>query len=73
MKKLAAGAVIVLLLCFLFGSCSNSSDEYRKTLESGQQKYYSGDSMTKEEYNAVKNFNEWKSNQTPKTYNEWDK
>ena len=28
--------------------------------------------MTKEEYNAVKGFNEWKSKQGSKTYSDWD-
>ncbi len=28
--------------------------------------------MTREEYNAVKNFNEWKDKQCEKSYNDWD-
>ena len=65
--------LVVILLLACVGSCSSDSDdEYRKTLESGQQKYYSGQEMTREEYNAVKSFNKWKENQGPKTYSDWD-
>ena len=67
-------AIVIIVLIALFGSCSSSSkDDYRKTLESGQRKYYSGEKMTKEEYNAVKGFNKWKSNQGSKTYSDWSK
>ena len=65
-------AIVIIALLALFGSCSNSDDDYRNTLESGQRKYYSGEKMTKEEYNAVKGFNKWKSNQGSKTYSDWD-
>lgn len=66
-----------LLLAFsliaLLGLCTGCGDggDYRRTLESGQQKYLTGQPMTKQEYNAVKNFNNWKSNQGTKTYNQW--
>ena len=69
------GFWIVLVLVLLLGSCSNTSssrDSYRDTLERGQQKYYSGQKMTKEEYNAVKSFNKWKANQGEKSYSDWD-
>ena len=65
--------LIVLFILALLGSCSNYEDDYRDVLESGQQKYYSGQSMTKEEYNAVKNFNKWKANQGSKTYDDWNR
>ena len=67
--------VIVIIAILLLGSCAGSSsdDEYRKTLESGQRKYYTGEDMSREEYNAVKGFNEWKSKQGDKSYSEWDK
>ena len=67
--------IVVIVLLVLLGSCvgGNSDDEYRKTLESGQRKYYSGESMTRDEYNAVKGFNDWKSKQGEKSYSDWDK
>lgn len=43
-----------------------SDDEYRDTLNSGLEKYYFGDDMTKEEYAAVKGFNAWKDKQSEK-------
>ena len=61
------------LILILIGACSSDSDDdYRKTLESGRAKYYTGQEMTREEYNAVKSFNKWKSNQGTKTYSDWD-
>jgi len=61
---------IVLLLLALLGSCTDSN--YEETLERGREKYYTGQEMTKEEYNAVKGFNEWKFKQGEHTYSEWD-
>ena len=69
-RKLGAFILSIVMLTMLVG-CS-SDDDYRKTLEEGQRKYYSGEKMTKEEYNAVKGFNEWKSKQGSKTYSDWD-
>ncbi len=69
-KCITAFITIFLILNCLTG-CTN--DSYRETLESGQEKYYSGKPMTEKEYNAVKGFNDWKSKQSSKTYNEWDK
>lgn len=62
-------AVLVLILVVLFSGHDDSN--YRNTLESGLNKYYSGQSMTKGEYNAVKGFNDWKANQGSKTYSQW--
>lgn len=45
---------------------------YTITLKSGIEKYNNGETMTEEEYNAVKNFNEWSDKQGEKTYDEWD-
>ena len=60
-------------MCFMeIAAFYTAVDDYRKTLEEGQRKYYSGEKMTKEEYNAVKGFNEWKSKQGSKTYSDWD-
>ena len=64
--------ILVLILSTMFTGCS-SNDKYQKTFESGLKKYYSGEKMTKQEYNAVKGFNDWKSKQGPKTYSGWDK
>jgi len=72
-SKWVIGIVIVVAI-LLLGSCGSSSDDdFRQTLESGQRKYYSGESMTRDEYNAVKGFNDWKSKQGEKSYSDWDK
>ena len=47
-------------------------DDYKDTLNSGMEKYYSGEKMTEKEYKAVKGFNEWKSKQGSKSYSDWD-
>lgn len=62
-------AIIVLLA--IIGSCGKSNDSYKETLNNGLEKYYNGDPMTKEEHDAVQNFNEWKNNQGEKTYDKW--
>lgn len=69
MKKITVFVVAVILACCLTGC--GSDDSYRDTLNSGLNKYYSGQSMTKQEYNAVKSYNNWKSKQGPKTYDGW--
>lgn len=71
----------IILVVWLFVSCSSSfsesrrkdQEQYRNTLESGQQKYYNGESMTQEEYNAVKDFNNWKDKQGEHAYDDWNK
>lgn len=68
-KQIAAIIAAVLAACFLNGC--GSDDSYRDTLNSGLNKYYSGESMSRSEYNAVKSFNDWKSKQGSKTYNDW--
>ena len=69
------GIILAMLIAVaLLGGCTSSSkDSYKDTLVSGQKKYYSGQPMTKQEYNAVKNFNKWKSSQGSKTYDQWGK
>ena len=69
MKRIAL--VVSLLALMLLCTGCGSDDSYRRTLESGQAKYRSGQPMTKQEYNAVKNFNNWKANQGSKTYDQW--
>ena len=69
------GFLLVIALIALLGSCSGSSskseDTYRKNLESGYQKYILNEPMSKEEHDAVENFNNWKSDQQDKRYDEW--
>ena len=70
MKKRSAMLIIaVVSACFLAG-CGND-DSYRNTLNSGLNKYYNGESMSKSEYNAVKSYNNWKSKQGSKSYSDW--
>lgn len=61
----------MLLAVGMFSGCS-SNDDYKDTLNSGMEKYYSGEKMTEKEYKAVKGFNEWKSKQGSKSYSDWD-
>ena len=68
-KRIAMIALIVLTACTISGC--GSDDSYRKTLESGLSKYYSGQNMSKSEYNAVKSYNNWKSKQGSKSYSDW--
>lgn len=62
---------LTLMLMAAATGCS-SDDDYRELLERGQEKYYNGEEMSREEYNAVKSFNDWKDKQGGKTYDEWD-
>lgn len=64
---LLIGTFLILML----GGCG-SYDDYEDTLNSGLEKYQSGETMTKQEYNAVKSFNDWRDKQTDKTYDQWD-
>ena len=68
-KRIAMLIIAALSACFLTGCGGN--DSYRDTLNSGLNKYYSGQSMSKSEYNAVKSYNNWKSSQGSKTYDGW--
>lgn len=71
----AAIIVCVLAICAGIATCSDggSSDRQKQsdTLKSGLNKYYSGGDMTKEEYNAVKSFNDWKYNNGEHSYSSW--
>ena len=69
-KRIAMLIIVALSACFLAG-CGD--DSYRNTLKSGLEKYYSGENMSRSEYNAVKSYNNWKSKQGSKSYNDWDK
>ena len=68
-KKFFAGSVFVVMMSLSLVGCTN---DYEDTLKSGIEKYDNGETMTEEEYNAVKNFNEWSDKQGEKTYDEWD-
>ena len=68
-KRIAAFVFAVLAVCSLTGC--GSDDSYRDTLNSGLNKYYSGENMSRSEYNAVKSFNNWKANQGSKSYSDW--
>ena len=71
-RNLSIILVVVCLICLMLGltSCS-SNDSYRQTLNSGLEKYQRGEAMSREEYNAVKGFNDWRSKQGNKTYDAW--
>ena len=73
MKKGLKVKCLIMAAITLSGAsfCGCGDDSYRNTLSSGLQKYYSGESMNKSEYNAVKSYNNWKSNQGSKSYNDW--
>ena len=68
-KRIAAFVFAVLAVCSLPGC--GSDDSHRDTLNSGLNKYYSGENMSRSEYNAVKSFNNWKANQGSKSYSDW--
>lgn len=76
MRKKFVKGIVVAFICAgimgLFTGCSDD-DDYKNTLNSGLNKYYSGEKMNKSEYNAVKSYNKWKDKQSDKTYNDWNK
>lgn len=55
--------VVIILVLALFGSCSNSSDSYSDMLMNARKKAVTGEKLNKQEKQALKGFNEWKSNQ----------
>lgn len=73
MKKKSIKGIILMLACVgmmgLFTGCDD--DDYKDTLNSGLQKYYSGEKMDKKEYDAVKGYKKWKNKQEKKTYKNW--
>lgn len=62
-KFAVLGHACVLTLCM--AGCSSSEDRYLDTLESAQDKFYSGNGgdMTSEESDALEGFLDWKSSQ----------
>ena len=69
MKKGIAALIIAVLTAVSLTGCGD--DSYKDTLNSGLNKYYSGENMSRSEYNAVKSYNNWKSNQGSKSYSDW--
>ncbi len=62
-KIAVLGCAFILMLCM--AGCSSSEDRYLDTLESAQDKFYSGNGgdMTPEESDALEGFLDWKSSQ----------
>lgn len=62
-KMVALGCVCALMLCMT--GCGSAEDRYLDTLESAQDKFYSGNGgdMTSEESDALDGFLDWKSSQ----------
>lgn len=71
-KKRNIIALLIGLFSILMLAGCGSNDDFEDTLNSGLEKYQSGKTMTKQEYNAVKSFNDWRDKQTDKTYDQWD-
>ncbi len=69
-KKIVVTGLVIIMLSVIFTGCT--SNDYEETLKSGIDKYNNGEEMTQEEYDAVKDFNEWADEQGEKTYDEWD-
>lgn len=72
MKKVFVQIVAVAMFSLMLVGCTDTESEYDKALKSGFEKYQNGEIMTEQEYNAVKDFNEWADKQGEKTYEEWD-
>ena len=71
-KKRNIIALLIGLFSILMLAGCGSNDDFEDTLNSGLEKNQSGETMTKQEYNAVKSFNDWRDKQTDKTYDQWD-
>lgn len=69
-KKVFYMIIATTAIMFSLTACGN--DDYEETLKSGYDKYLNGEEMSREEYNAVKAFNEWQDKQGEKTYSDWD-
>ena len=72
---LFTGLIIVIAIIAgvsTWGDSESSRQKQADTLKSGLTKYYSGESMSKDEYNTVKSFNEWKYKNSNHTYDSWE-
>lgn len=67
-----AGIVFFIICIFLLNSCNNSENKYEETLNDGLDKFYHGEKMTKEEYEATNEYFNWIDDQKEKTYDNWD-
>ena len=69
-------AIIVIAIIMGVATCNSDNSSSRQkqadTLKSGLNKYYSGENMSKEEYDAVKSFNNWQYKNSEHTYSSWD-
>ena len=72
--KICIALLIILgIIVFWNTARNNSKEEQRENLRNGLNKYYTGEKMTKEEYDMTKSYFEWKSDQeTEKTYDAWE-
>ena len=70
-KKICACILLSSFLVVGLSGCG-SNDKYADTVKSGVSKYYSGESMTKEEYQAAKGYLDWKEKNSSQTYSQWD-
>lgn len=70
MRKILLCSFLIGTIC-CFTACGGS-DDYKDTLNSGLEKYYSGEEMNKKEYDAVKSFNKWQDKQGEKKYDAWE-
>lgn len=68
MKKVLISISLFLVSLSLYG-CDNS---YEETLDSGLEKYYSGEKMTEQEHDAVESYHDWIDDNKEKTYDAWD-
>ena len=78
MNKKTSSAIIAFAIAIgvLLTSCGKPvswDSEYGKTLKSGIEKYNNGEPMTKQEYNAVKDYKEWEEKNSEQTYDSWNK
>lgn len=71
MKGKGFWIVIALIAIILLGKVNGSNNHYEETLKSGLDKYYKGQEMSKSEYNAVKDYNDWKFKSEDHTYDRW--
>ena len=72
MRKKLVIIFFSMIVASTFVACGSNND-YEATLKSGYGKYITGQSMSKDEYNAVKSFNNWKEKNSSKSYSDWNK
>lgn len=73
-KKIAIGLLCVCACAMPLSACGDDEPTYEENLNSGLDKFYSGEEMNENEYNAVNDFFEWEMNggeDQEKTYEDW--